>query len=80
MNCKFFLDKMRKVSKNVTVFLLRGKVGQSSKVSDEFLIQRLYNFLIIKIYTILTAIVNDFYTKATQFAYFRSFLTLVLRL
>ena len=43
MNCKFFLDKMRKVSKNVTVFLLRGKVGQSSKVSDEFLIQRLYN-------------------------------------
>ena len=43
MNCKFFLDKMGKMSKNVTVFLLRGKVGQSSKVSDEFLIQRPYN-------------------------------------
>ena len=44
MKCKFFWDKMGRLSKNVTVFLLRGKVGQSPEMSDEFLWQRLYTF------------------------------------
>jgi len=43
MNCKFFLDKSGKVSKNVTVFLLRGKVGQETFLSNESAKSFLYN-------------------------------------
>lgn len=43
MNCKFFLDKMGKMSKNVTIFLLRGKMGQEYFLSNESVEAFLYN-------------------------------------
>ena len=41
--CKNFLDKIEKVSKKSTVFLLRAKVRQDIFLSDDFVPKTQYN-------------------------------------